>query len=54
MKRCEDSGLWVPGKGGSTSTGVEEEEEDNFDGDNVSDDGEPEGEVGEDDATAQL
>lgn len=28
MKRCEDSGLWVTGAGGSTSVGEDEDEED--------------------------
>lgn len=27
MKRCEDSGLWVPGPGGGKSVGEDEEEE---------------------------
>lgn len=31
MKRCEDSGLWVPGPGGSVS--VEDEDEDGYDED---------------------
>lgn len=27
MKRCQDSGLWVAGAGGSTSVGVEGEDD---------------------------
>lgn len=52
MRRCEDSGLWVPGAGGSTS--VEEDDLEDIDEDDVSDDGGPEGPLGEDDATVQL
>eukprot|EP00904_Undaria_pinnatifida_P006348 jgi/Undpi1/2843/HiC_scaffold_14.g06220.m1 len=33
MKRCEDSGLWVPGAGGSRSAGEDEEDEDFSEGD---------------------
>lgn len=61
MKRCEDSGLWVPGAGGSSSVGEgEDEDEDgdeveNFEVNDVSDgESEPEGPVGEDDATVTL
>lgn len=33
MKRCEDSGLWVPGAGGSTSVGKDNQEYDEDDDD---------------------